>query len=112
MHKEYENFAKGAALPADVEQLRVDILSCLDEAYTALKTTGTRQETRKKFYEPMQHDFSADLLFRQGEMLMVRARWEDALDNFERAIELMPQEGKYRKFAEMARKQQGGRLTD
>lgn len=111
MHAEYENFARGATLPPDVEKLRVDILACVEEAYEALKTTGLRQETRKKYYEPMQHDFSADLLFRQGEMLMVRARWEDALDNFERAIELMPNEGKYRKFRDMARKQQGGGLT-
>lgn len=112
MRKEYENFARGATLPADIDTTRRGILDCIETAYQALASTGIRQETRKKFYEPMQHDFSADLLFRQGEMLMVRQRWEDALENFERAIELMPNEGKYRKFRDMARNQRGGRLTD
>ncbi len=110
MRKEYENFARGAKLPADVNETRLKVLSNIEEAFQALKTLEVRQHTRSKYYEPMQHDFSADLLFRQGEMLMVRARWEDALENFERSIELMPNEGKYRKFREMARKQQGGRL--
>ncbi len=112
MKAEYKNFAKGAKLPDDVDKTRLAVLDNIEQAFQALKTVEVRQETRKKHYEPMQHDFSADLLFRQGEMLMVRARWEDALENFERAIELMPNEGKYRKFREMARKQQGGRLTE
>ena len=112
MRTEYENFGKGTPLPEDVDATRRGILEQIEGAYRALHQTAIRQETRKKYFEPMQHDFSADLLFRQGEMLMVRHQWANALENFERAIELMPNEGKYRKFREMARQQRGGRLTE
>ena len=111
MRGEYEKFGRGVTLPPDLEETRQAILTCIEDANNALNPTSMRQETRKKYYEPMQHDFSADLLFRQGEMLMVRARWDDALENFERAIELMPTEGKYRKFRDMARQQRGGNVT-
>jgi hypothetical protein len=102
MKSEYQGFGRGAALPPHAEELRGLILDKVEEAYAQLKTTGIRQETRKKYYEPMQHEFSADLLFKQGEMLMVRELWAEALDNFERAVELKPEEGKYRKYRDMA----------
>jgi len=108
MKKEYESFGRGAKLPAEAEKLRIGILAKIEEAYEALKSTAIRQETRKKHFEPMQHEFSADLLFKQGEMLIVREKWDDALDNFERAIELRPREGKYRKFRDMAAARRGG----
>ena len=88
MKDEYENYSKGAVLPSEAESFRRQILDNIEEAYESLKSTAVRQETRKKYYEPMQHEFSADLLFKQGEMLIVRELWEEALDNFERAIEL------------------------
>lgn len=102
MKAEYEGYGRGAALPAPAESQRVRILEYIEEAYGVLKTTSVRQETRKKYFEPMQHEFSADLLFKQGEMLMVRELWVEALDNFERACELKPREGKYRKYRDMA----------
>ena len=108
MKDEYENYSKGAVLPSEAESFRRQILDNIEEAYEALKSTAVRQETRKKYYEPMQHEFSADLLFKQGEMLIVRELWEEALDNFERAIELKPREGKYRKFRDMAANRVGG----
>lgn len=108
MKNEYENFGRGAKLPAEAETLRKGILERIEEAYEELKTTAIRQETRKKYFEPMQHEFSADLLFKQGEMLIVREKYDDALDNFERAIELRPREGKYRKFRDMAAARRGG----
>ncbi len=109
MKKEYEGYGRGAALPPEAESQRVRILEYIEEAYGVLKTTVVRQETRKKYYEPMQHEFSADLLFKQGEMLMVRDLWGEALDNFERACELKPRDGKYRKFRDMAAARRGGR---
>ena len=107
MKAEYEGFGRGAAMPEGAEALRTKILEKIEEAYAALKTTDIRRETRKKHYEPMQHEFSADLLFKQGEMLMVRELWDEALDNFERAYELKPTEGKYRKYRDMAAGRQG-----
>ena len=108
MKAEYEGFGRGKKLPPRVDELRKEILGHIEEAYRALATTAARQETRKQHYEAMQHEFSADLLFKQGEMLMVRERWADALDNFERAIELNPREPKFRKFRDMVAGRAGG----
>ncbi|MCO4772801.1 MAG: hypothetical protein KDA24_22405 [Deltaproteobacteria bacterium] len=108
MKAEYESFGRGANLPPEAEKLRAQILERIEEAYRSLKDTSTRQETRKKFFEPMQHEFSAELMFKQAEMLIVRELWSEALDNLERAIELKPREGKYRKFRDMAANRVGG----
>lgn len=107
LRKEYDAFGRGAALPPDVDALRLKIVQKIDAAYAAIKDTGLRQLERKKHYEPQQLDFSADLLFKQAEMLMVRGRWSEVIDNFERAVELMPNSPKYRQFLENAKKQAG-----
>ena len=103
---EYEGYGRGKVLPPDVDALRQDILTNLRGAYELVKDTALRQDTRKKHYEPQQHEFSADLLFSQGEMLMVRQQWVTVIDNFERAIELMPTVPKYRQFLQQAKKKQ------
>ena len=106
--QEYEGFGRGKALPPDVDALRNDILENLRGAYEVTREQTVRQATRKKHYEPQQHDFSADLLFTQGEMLMVRQQWATVIDNFERAIELMPNVAKYRQFLQQAKKKARG----
>ena len=107
MRKEYERFGRGVTLAADVEEKRLKILDNIDKAWEALKETSIRQETRKKHFEPQQHDFSADLLFRQGEMMMVRGQWREAIDDLERASELMPSIAKYRQMLNKAKAQSG-----
>ena len=108
LHAEYDGYGRGLELPDDVEKMRLEILANMKGAYEALAETSVRQTTRKKYYEPQQHDFSADLLFKQGEMLMVRHQWAQVIDNFERAIELMPGVGKYRQFLKDAKKRARG----
>lgn len=99
---EYEGYGRGKVLPDDVETMRKQILANVEEAYLATKTKDARVETRKKHYEPQQHEFSADLLFKQGEMLMVRHLWDEVIEGFERAIELQPGVAKYRQFLKQA----------
>ncbi len=107
MRKEYERFGKGATLAPDVEEMRQKILSNIDGAWEALKDKPIRQDTRKKHYEVQQHDFSADLLFRQGEMMLVRNQYTEAIENLERACELMPTVAKYRQMLNKAKAQAG-----
>jgi len=93
---EYENFGRGLTLPEEAEANRQTILASLDRAYEALKAPGTRKAVRKQHYEPQQHEANADLMAKKAEMLIVRGAWEEVLDQYERAIELMPGVPKYR----------------
>ena len=102
----------GTDLPEDVEQMRVDIIEKIEEAYALIGEKAIRQKTRKKHYEPQQHEFSADLLARQGEMLMVRGKWPEVIDNLERALELTPKAGKIRALLEKARQRRAAREVD
>jgi len=108
LRAEYESFGKGADLSPEADALRSEILKNVDEAYAALKDKSTRQKTRKKYYEPQQHEFSADLLARQAEMLMVRRKWDEVMDNLGRALELMPKSAKTRALLEKAEKKRAG----
>jgi hypothetical protein len=83
--------------------MRKKILDTLDVAYGAIGETGKRVLIRKRYYEEQQHEFSADLLFAQGEMLMVRGRWDDVIDCFSKASELRPREGRYKQMLNVAR---------
>jgi hypothetical protein len=113
---EYTDFGRGADLWPEADALRNQILENIETAYAALKDKSTRQKTRKKHYEPQQHEFSADLLSRQAEMLMVRRKWDEVMDNLGRALELMPKSGRIRALLETARKKRAGHaaapLTD
>ena len=107
MKAEYERFGRGVELAPDVEQRRQEILANIEAAWKRLSDTATRQETRKETYEEQQHDFSADLLFRQGEMLLMRKKYSEAIDTLERAVELMPNIPKYRAMLKTARRDGG-----
>jgi len=96
MRAEYENFGRGVELEEQAEADRQEILANLDRSYELLKETRTRKEARKKYYEPQQHEANADLMAKKAEMLVVRGAWADVIDNYTRAIELMPTVAKYR----------------
>ncbi|MCP4869728.1 MAG: tetratricopeptide repeat protein [Proteobacteria bacterium] len=108
MKAEYDRFGKGVTLADDVESRRQEILTNIEGAWKRLNETATRQETRKQYYEAQQHDFSADLLFRQGEMLVMRKKYSEAVDALERAVELMPHVAKYRAMLKTARRDGAG----
>jgi len=105
---EYQEFGRGAVLSPEIDALRQEILANIETAYAAVKDKATRRKTRKAHYEAQQHEFSADLLARQGEMLMVRGKWDEVMDNLERALELTPKSGKIRALLDKAHKKRAG----
>ncbi|MBJ95381.1 MAG: hypothetical protein CMP23_13040 [Rickettsiales bacterium] len=100
---EYEGIGRGLTLPAETEAHRQEILSNIERAYAALKEPRSRKQVRAQHYEPQQHEANAELMSKKAEMLIVRGAWADVIDNYERAIELMPKVGKYHRDLEKAR---------
>jgi len=92
---EYDGFARGLELSAETEGQRQQILANIERAYAALKDPRSRKQVRSQHYEPQQHESNAELMARKAEMLIVRGAWADVIDNYERAIELMPKVAKY-----------------
>jgi len=107
LKSEWTKFGRGK-LPPELEAKRKILLDAFDAAYDEIGEKRRRVLARKQYYEDQQHEFSADLLFKQGEMLMVRGRWDDVIDCFEKAAELMPREGKYRQMLNVARNKKAG----
>ena len=93
---EYDGFARGLELPAEAETHRQTILANIERAYEALKTPTTRKQVRSQHYEPQQLESNAELMAKKAEMLIVRGAWAEVIDNYERAIELMPRMSKYK----------------
>ena len=93
---EYDGFARGLELPAEAETHRQTILANIERAYEALKTPPTRKQVRSQHYEPQQLESNAELMAKKAEMLIVRGAWAEVIDNYERAIELMPRMSKYK----------------
>ena len=86
-----------------MEAMRKKILDALEAAYGQIGQKRKRVLVRKEHFEDQQHEFSADLLFKQGEMLMVRGQWDEVIACFEKASELMPRDGKYKQMLQIAR---------
>ena len=103
LRREYESLDARRRLTLEQEELRQKVLAQVRESYEAIREPGARQAHRKQDYEPQQCEVSADLLFRQGEMLAVKGQWPQVVENFERAAELMPGVKRYRDGAAQAR---------
>jgi hypothetical protein len=93
---EYDGFARGLELSAESEGHRQTVLANIERSYEALREPRTRKQVRSQHYEPQQHDSNADLMAKKAEMLIVRGAWAEVIDNYERAIELMPRMPKYK----------------
>ncbi len=105
---EWTELGDGASLPADLEKMRASVLESLDIAYGAIKDKSARQSYRKETYESQQIQFSADIFFRQAEMLMLKKRWLEVINNLERAVELVPQNRRYAQALKTVRNQAHG----
>jgi DnaJ-class molecular chaperone len=101
-HK-WEGAGGGIELPPRHDKMRQDVLAALKESYTLLRDTSQRQRYRGEVYEAQQISFSADIFFRQGEMLMIKKKWREVIDNCTRAAELRPDIRKYANAAKAAR---------
>ncbi len=95
LKEEWEAIGEGVTLPPELAQMRAEILETLETAYEMLRDKQSRQTYRAEHYEAQQIQFSADIFFRQGEMLMIKKRWREVQENFERAAELRPGNRKY-----------------
>ncbi len=95
LEKQWQKFGTGYELPDDLEELRGQVFGMLRDSRDTLKTDEGRREHRRKHYEPQQIAFSADIFFRQAELLMISERWTEVVENMERACELMPDNRKY-----------------
>lgn len=103
LKNEWTRFGRGMTFPSDMEAMRKKILDALEAAYGQIGQKRKRVLVRKEHFEDQQHEFSADLLFKQGEMLMVRGQWDEVIACFEKASELMPRDGKYKQMLQIAR---------
>lgn len=108
MKATYERYARGATLPSELDAMRLTILENIEAAYDLVRDKPTRQKTRRKHYEKQQLENSADLLTKQGEMLMVRGKWAEVIDNLERSLELAPNSSKTVQLLDKARKRSQG----
>ena len=96
-------------LPPDIEEMRQRVFAELEKAYEVIKTASARQEYRREVYEKQQIAFSADVFYRQAELLMISERWKEVLENTERAVELMPDVRKYQGALEQVKRKLGVR---
>lgn len=91
----WTTMGEGVKLPAELMQKRSEILESLEQAFAVLHPVRSRQQYRREQYEAQQIQFSADIFFRQGEMLIIKKRWKEVIENLERAVELSPENRKY-----------------
>ncbi len=103
LREKWESIGGQVDLPEEHRRMQQQVLDALRESYEALRRAPERQEYRREVYEAQQIAFSADIFFRQGEMLMIKKRWPEVLDNFQRAAELRPDVRKYANAVKAAR---------
>lgn len=69
-----------------VRQLRARI----DEAYEAVKDTGSRATYRRQLFDRTERQYAAEMLVRQGEVALLRGDRMQAIEALETAVELDP----------------------
>ncbi len=95
LNAQWQKFGTGYELAEELEELRNKVFGMLRDARDTLKTDEGRRGHRRKHYESQQIAFSADIFFRQAELLMISERWTEVVENMERSCELMPDNRKY-----------------
>jgi DnaJ-class molecular chaperone len=79
------------------------ISDCLKEAYDVLKTDASRREYRLKVIEKGKIEQSAEMLSKKGEMAVMKALAQEALECYVKANELVPHVAEYREGLQRAR---------
>jgi len=103
----WKKMGSNHVLPEDIEAMRQRVFDEIEKAYDVLRNTSARQEYRREVYEKQQIAFSADVFYRQAELLMISERWPEVVENCERAVELMPGIRKYQGALERVRRKVG-----
>ncbi len=107
LKKDWHKFGTGYELSQELEDLRDQVLNTLRDARDTLKNDESRRAHRREVYESQQIAFSADIFFRQAELLMISERWSEVLENMERAVELVPDSRKYQQALQQVRARHG-----
>ena len=107
LEKEWQKFGTGYELSQELEDLRNQVFNTLREARDTLTSDEGRRAHRRETYESQQIAFSADIFFRQAELLMISERWKEVLENMERAAELVPDSRKYQQALQKVRARRG-----
>jgi tetratricopeptide (TPR) repeat protein len=83
-------------LAADVRSDATVILQRAKSAYELLLDDARRREYRKKLFDAVTLQQSAELLSKRGEMAIMRKDRREALNCFSKALELMPTMNEYK----------------
>jgi hypothetical protein len=76
--------------PDDVKALARTLASKLDESFKFLSESANRAGYRKKLYDQTERGFTADMLVKQGEVMVMRGDRMGSIEAFETAVELSP----------------------
>lgn len=76
--------------PLEVKTLARDALKLIDEAYAVLASDEQRIRYRKKIFDATEREYSADMLVKQGEVLLLRSDRVGGIEALETAFELNP----------------------
>lgn len=99
-----ESHAKwGAANVKAVEGFYQNLLA----AYERLRVDSRRREYRAEIMEKMQIEQSAEMLFKKGDMAIMKESPREALDCFSKACELVPNSAEYQSGLQRARAMRG-----
>lgn len=76
--------------PQDIAQMSAEILAYLEKVHDQLAKGQDRREYRKDVLDDVKLRFSAELFEQQGDMAIYRRDFADAIERYERALELNP----------------------
>ncbi len=76
--------------PLDVKNLAREAVKIIDDAYNVLKSDEQRIRYRKKIFDGTEREYSADMLVKQGEVLLLRGDRVGGIEALETAFELSP----------------------
>ncbi|MDP2312676.1 MAG: hypothetical protein Q8P41_07210 [Pseudomonadota bacterium] len=80
-----------------------EINTVLDEANAVLSSDAKRRDYRKSVIERSKIEQSAEMLAKKGDMAIMKAALREALDCFNKALELVPGHAEYREGLKRAR---------
>ena len=109
LRAKWEKMGRDKNLPEDIEAMRGQVQDVMTSAFNVLRNNSARQDYRAEVYEKQQIAFSADIFFKQAELLMISERWNDVYENLQRAVELVPDNRKYQQVLDQIRKKIGAR---
>jgi hypothetical protein len=76
--------------PPEIKAIARDAAKVVDEAYKTLEDADKRISYRKQLFDATEREYSADMLIKQAEVLILRGDRLAAIESFETAYELNP----------------------